>query len=141
MSFYDARTGALYTFDDNEGKILKHPVAYADLDKKPGETPFTPDIEFQEKFDVAMDAALAELKGTLDYVFVIDKGRISGFDGKGFLNGDLTYFFVREDKEGFADYRLEFRASMMVPYFMQDRRNGIKNQIVKEFRQMDKKRD
>ncbi len=133
--------GALYTFDTTTKGIVKRPVRYADTDKHPGETPFIPDIEFQEKFRKAFFEALEEVAKKADYKFVVDADPTGNNKAEGFLNGDLTFIYVREDKIGFADYRVEFKASLMVPSFYEDQRNGMKNRIVADFLKIDKKRD
>lgn len=138
---YSARTGNLYAFDPNTQGIVKRPIAYADIDKKPGETPFIPDIEWQEKFRVAFLDALKEVKDKADYKFVVDADPTGSNKAQGFLNGDLTFIYVREDKVGFADYRVECKASLIVPEFYTDQRNGMKNKIVSMFLAIDKKRD
>jgi hypothetical protein len=132
---------ALYTFDPATYGIVKRPVRYADTDKHPGETPFIPDIEFQQKFLDAFKKALEEIEGKTDYKFVVDADPTGNNKAEGFLNGDLTFIYIRSDKFGFADYRVEFKASLMVPFFYQDQRNGMKNKIVADFLAIDKKRD
>lgn len=133
--------GALYTFDPNTKGIVKLPIRYADRDKKPGETPFLPDIEWQEKFRKAFFEALEEVKKTADYKFVVDTDPTGTNKAEGFLNGDLTFIYVREDKFGYADYRVECKASLIVPEFYKDQRNGMKNKIVEMFLAVDKRRD
>ena len=140
-TFYNARTGALYGYDAQNKNIVKRPITYADIDKKPGETPFIPDEEWQEKFRKAFFEALEELKGKTDYKFVVDADPTGSNKAEGFLNGDLTFIYVREDKVGFADYRVECKASLIVPEFYSDQRNGMKNKIISMFLAIDKKRD
>jgi hypothetical protein len=140
-TFYDARNGTLYAFDAKEKGIVKRPITYADIDKKPGETPFIPDIEWQEKFRVAFFDAMKEVKDKADYKFVVDADPTGSNKAEGFLNGDLTFIYVREDKVGFAGYRVECKASLIVPEFYTDQRNGMKNKIVQMFLAVDKKRD
>lgn len=138
-TFYE--NGALYAFDAETYGIVKRPVMYADTDKKPGETPFIPDIEFQQKFLFAFTKALEDLKGKTDYQFVVDTDSTGSNKAEGFLNGDLTFIYVREDKKGYADYRVECKASLMVPYFLRNQRNGMTERIVAMFLDIDKKRD
>jgi hypothetical protein len=140
---FEAKSGALYNYasDGQTRKIIKHPVAYADIDKKPGETPFIPDIEFQEKFDVALKSALAEVATKADNRFVWNERKNTSLKEVDFVDGDLVGYYVREDKvDQWPDFSVEFRASMMVPYFMLDRRNGMKNKMVADFLEIDKKR-
>lgn len=138
-TFYDSRNGTLYAFDSENKGIVKRPITYADMDKKPGETPFIPDIEWQEKFRKAFYEALDEVKKTAGYKFVVDADPTGANKAEGFLNGDLTFIYVREDKVGIADFRVECKASLIVNEFYRDQRNGMKNKIVQMFLAIDKK--
>jgi hypothetical protein len=140
-TFYDARTGALYAFDAENKSIVKRPITYADTNKHPGEIPFLPDIEWQEKFRKAFFEALEEVKKTANYKFVVDADTNGNNKAEGFLHGDLTFIYVREDKFGYANYRVECKASLIVPEFYKDQRNGMKNRIIQMFLDVDKKRE
>ncbi len=124
--YYDEKTGQWLYFDMNLMEERALPVGYDDKGVLPTHAPKFPNAKFREQFSGMVSNAIAVVNSLgLGRKMVFEKDRVQGFDGAGFIDGDLVFFVVREDKVGDPAYRYEMRCRDTVNMFEQRKFDGV----------------
>ncbi len=137
--------GQLYDLNATTNQLEPRKVGYLDP-IGPTETPMIPDMTFQNEFASRVSRAIAahNKAPTTKAQMVPDTVRKSGFDGVGIIDGNATYFVVREDhssQDNYShDHAAQFRANDYITFFVNGGGGGgIYNQVMSVLQAIDGK--
>lgn len=149
-TFYNDRTGEL-AYVNKDGNIKTYPVKFLDYPAPPSHKPKLADLSYQNAFLDAAEDVLKQANRNAKTGFVIDNARNDGFNGKGFMDGRIRVFFVREDHKGQvgfdgrrvtpsdADYRFEMDSFDELDTWVFRGRDTVISEAVARLKDIDEK--